>query len=100
MKNIDVKFPLIGALATVLLFACADSAKKPEPLPTFPGTAANAAVGAKKKTYEFKIQFFDDGTAVSKLNSLGSSGWTVVGSRRASSTSEKYGYECILQREK
>ena len=96
MKNIDVKSLLIGILATALLFACADADK------TSPSivSEAEAALGAKKKTYAFKIEFFDDGTAESQLDSLGSLGWTVVGSRRASNALKKYGYECILQREK
>ena len=56
--------------------------------------------GKKKPSYEFRIEFFDDGTAESQLNSLGNLGWTVVGSRRASNALKEYGYECILQREK
>ena len=56
--------------------------------------------GKKKPSYEFRIEFFDDGTAESQLDSLGNLGWTVVGSRRASNALKEYGYECILQREK
>ena len=97
MKNINIKSLLIGVLATVLLFACADADK------TSPSivSEAEAALGAKKKTYAFKIEFFDDGTAESQMNSLGNLGWTVVGSRRAKSArTDSFGYECILQREK
>ena len=96
MININIKSLLIGVLATVLLFACADADK------TSPSIVSEAkvAIGAKKKTYAFKIEFFNDGTAESQLNSLGSLGWTVVGSRRASNANDNYGYECILQREK
>ena len=97
MKNIDVKSLMIGMLAMVLLFACAYAYN------TSPSivSEAKAAIGAKEKTYAFKIEFFNDGTAESQLNSLGNLGWTVVSSRRAKSAlTDSYGYECILQREK
>lgn len=51
------------------------------------------------KQFEYKIEYFDDFGYESELNVLGSNGWQIVGSRRATSSGE-YGYELILMKEK
>jgi len=54
----------------------------------------------KPKQYEYKIEFINDYTWSSEMNSQGREGWQVVGSRRASSSStDDYGYEIIFMRE-
>jgi hypothetical protein len=51
------------------------------------------------KHYEYKIEYFHDLSVENDLNSLGATGWQVVGSRRATS-SDIAGYEFILMKEK
>ena len=61
----------------------------------------NSISEKKTKQYEYKIEYFNDLSVETDLNSLGSGGWQVIGSRRAtSSMGSSAGYECILMKEK
>jgi hypothetical protein len=66
----------------------------PPPLPPSPPT------NEITKQFEYKIEFLYDFNSEDELNKFGKEGWQVVGSRRATSPHDSYGYELIFMKEK
>jgi len=50
--------------------------------------------------YEYKVVSPSDITLSEEMNTEGQNGWQVVSCRRAQDSLEKFGYECIMVREK
>lgn len=60
---------------------------------------ASSGVGGRP-SWEFDVEFFDDLSLERELSQRGSAGWEIATCRRASSRSDDFGYECIMQRSK